>query len=213
MTPSNSISYLATFLLAGMLSGSVSFAETVSRSYSYFTIGGATPAELESEMSRLGPQIKGSAYRHPGATRMEFASRVGYGSRNGRCKIVSAQVSIKANVILPRWKRPGNADAGARLFWDVLSADIVRHEESHLVIARNHARKLERELKALPARKNCELMSRDAENRKDKIMADHDREQQRFDAIEGAGLEKRLLNKLQREIDARLQAKAAAQNP
>jgi len=191
---------LAALIVAGMIIPTAASAEALSLSYSYFTIGGATPMEIESEMSRLGPEIKGSAYRHPGATRMEFSSRIGYRQEDSKCRIVSAQVDIKAKVILPRWKRPRSADAAARVFWDVLSADIVRHEESHLVIARNHARSLERQLKRLPSQKDCDKLGQQAEKLKEKVMADHDREQQRFDLIEGRNLEKRLVNKLKRQI-------------
>ncbi|RFC66633.1 MULTISPECIES: DUF922 domain-containing Zn-dependent protease [Mesorhizobium] len=192
---------LAALIVAGMIIPTAASAEALSLSYSYFTIGGATPMDIEAEMGRFGPEIKGSEYRHPGATRMEFSSRIGYRQDQNKCRIVSAQVSIKAKVILPRWKRPRNADAAARLFWDVLSADIVRHEESHLVIGRNHARSLERQLKKLPAQKDCDKLAEQAEVLKEKIMAEHDREQQRFDAIEGKNLEKRLVGKLKRRIE------------
>ena len=190
---------IARYLLlaaAGIAFVPAASAETLSLTYSYFTIGGSTPMEMEEEMGRLGPEIKGSTYRHPGATRMEFSSRIGYRKESARCSIVSAQVTIKAKVILPRWKRPRGADAATSLFWDVLSADIVRHEESHLVIARNYARRIERELKALPPQKDCDTLASNAEALKEKIMSEHDREQRRFDVIEGKSLEKRLLNKL-----------------
>lgn len=192
---------LVALMVTGMIIPTAASAEALSLSYSYFTIGGATPMEIEAEMGRLGPEIKGSTYRHAGATRMEFSSRIGYRKSADSCRIVSTQVSIKAKVILPRWKRPRGADAAARLFWDVLSADIVRHEESHLVIARNHARNLERQLKRLPLQRNCDKLAEQAEALKEKIMAAHDREQQRFDLIEGRTLEKRLVAKLKRHLE------------
>jgi len=193
--------FLAALIIAGMIIPTAASAEALSLSYSYFTIGGATPMDIEAEMGRRGPEIKGSTYRHPGAVRMEFSSRIGYGKTESKCRIASAQVSIKAKVILPRWKKPRGADAAAQLFWDVLSADIVRHEESHLVIARTHARSLEKQLKSLPPQKDCDKLAAQAEALKEKVMAEHDREQQRFDAIEGRNLEKRLVAKLKRQIE------------
>ena len=157
--------------------------------------------EMEDEMGKLGPQIKGSEYRHAGATRMEFSSTIEYRKEDGRCSIVTARVNIKAKVILPRWKRPHGADAAAKLFWNVLSADIVRHEESHLVIARNHARKIEHQLKALRPEKDCDTLAKKAEAIKDKQMVEHDRDQRRFDIIEGKSLDKRLVNKLKLHIE------------
>ncbi|MCO5065937.1 MAG: DUF922 domain-containing protein [Rhizobiaceae bacterium] len=199
-----SISRLLLLVAAGIVPANTASAETLSLSYSYFTIGGATPTEMEDEMAKHGPEIKGSAYRHPGATRMEFSSRIGYRKEEARCSIVSAQVAIKVKVILPRWKRPRGADEGTRIFWDVLSADIVRHEESHLVIARNHARSLERQLRALRPEKDCDTLAKEAEKLKEKVMAQHDSDQRRFDLIEGKSLEKRLVNKLKMQFERRI---------
>lgn len=175
--------------------------ETLTRSFSYFTIGGVTPVEIEEQLSRLGPEVKSTGSRHPGATRLEFTSRITYASTEERCRISGANVAIKAEVILPRWRRTSRADVGSRLFWDALSSDIVRHEESHLVIARNHARELERGLMKLRPAKNCDDLAAEAKIFQNKILAKHDAEQQRFDRIEAINIDKRLLGKLKRRID------------
>lgn len=176
--------------------------ETLTRSFSYFTIGGVTPEQIEQQLVSLGPSINGSVMRHPGATRMKFTSHITYSRTAANCRIAAAGVSIDAKVILPRWRRTTSADAASRLYWDALSADIVRHEESHLVIARNHARELERGLVKLPAAASCEEMAAAAQALQDKVLARHDAEQQRFDRIEARTLDKRLLGKLKRRMDA-----------
>lgn len=190
-------------MLAGLtaLWPSVALSETLTRSLSYFTIGGVTPLEIEQQLLKLGPQINGSSTRHPGATRMEFTSRIVYAKLPGDCRISQATVAIKATVTLPRWRRKASADVGSRLFWDALSTDIVRHEEAHLVIARNFARQLERGLVDLRGEANCTEMATTAQALQDRILSRHDAEQQRFDRIEAKSLDRRLLAKLKRRID------------
>ena len=176
-------------------------AASVAKTYSYFTIGGVTVEEIEKELKRRGPQVKSTGMRHPGATRMEFTSRVGYSERDGSCGVVSAAVTVKANMILPRWNRRKSASPDTRLIWDTLSADIKRHEESHVVIARNHARELEEALKTVQRERGCAAAQARVKEITARILSAHDAEQDRFDRIEGKNFESRLLRLLQYRIE------------
>lgn len=188
-------------MLLFALAGLPAQAANVVKTYSYFNIGGSTLDEIETQLSNNGPHVKSTGHRHPGATRMAFTTRLGFSENAGSCRIVSAAVTVKAKVILPRWKRPRNADAGVRLFWDTLSSDIRRHEESHIVIARNHARELEQALLASGSQKNCQAAKAQAKAISDKILAKHDRAQAEFDRIEGINFDSRILRLLQYRIE------------
>lgn len=187
------------FLLCALLSAlaaSPAPAANLVKSYSYFTVGGRTLDEIEAQLSRNGPHVRTTGHRHPGATRLSFTTRLGFAEGPGSCRIVSAAVTVKANVILPRWKRPRNAEAGLKLFWDTLSADIKRHEESHIVIARNHGRELEQALEAIGRQKDCAAARAKAKAVSDRILARHDRAQLDFDRVEGINFESRILRLL-----------------
>lgn len=174
---------------------------TVSQTYSYFRIGGASLEEIERELQRRGPQVGASGSRHPGATRMEFTTRITYGERRGFCSVVKATVAVKANMILPRWSRPRGADRDTRFVWETLAADIRRHEESHVRIARNHARDMEQALMGLTNYRGCEAAKRAAEAATARHLEQHDRAQAEFDRIEGVNFEKRILGLLQRRLE------------
>lgn len=184
-------------------------AASVTKTYSYFTIGGVTVEEIERELKRRGPQVKSTGLRHPGATRMEFTTRVGYGERNGRCNVEKANVTVKADMILPRWNRRKSASSETRLVWDTLSADIKRHEESHVVIAKNHARELEEALRTVQRQRNCDIAQDKVKKITAQILAKHDAEQDRFDRIEGKNFESRLLRLLRYRVE-RIEAGALA---
>lgn len=190
-------------LAAGLLALAASSASgaSVSRTYNYFAIGGTTLEEIEDELKRHGPQVKSTGLRHPGATRMEFTTRVSYGEENGRCFVVRAAVTVKANMILPRWRARNRSDDETRLIWDTLSADIKRHEESHVVIARNHARELEDELHKIRRERSCEAAQEKVAATQQRILAKHDRAQERFDRIESINFESRLIRLLNYRIE------------
>lgn len=186
-----------------VISASCAEAANVARTHSYFTIGGTSVEEIERELKRRGPQVKSTGLRHPGATRMQFSTRVDYSERNGRCGVAGARVSVRADMILPRWKKKSrrNASPDTRLIWDTLSADIRRHEESHVVIARNHARELEEALRAVQRQRGCDAAQEKVKQVTARILARHDAEQDRFDRIEGRNFESRLLRLLHYRIE------------
>jgi predicted secreted Zn-dependent protease len=189
----------ATVLLA--ISAPPAVAATISKTYSYFSVGGRTLDEIESDLMRRGPKVKSSGRRHPGATQMEFISRISYGQQGNSCRIVGASVTVKAKVILPKWRRPKGADADVRLIWDTLEADIKRHEESHIIIAKNHARELEQALVALRQKPDCEQAAAAVKATTNKILARHDRAQVEFDKVEGINFESRIVRLLRYRME------------
>lgn len=192
-----------TLILTALVALTVSTASaaSISKTYSYFSIGGSTLDEIEAELTKRGPQVKSSGRRHPGATQMEFTTRIGYGEQNGRCRIVQATVNVKAKVILPKWKRPKRADRDVRLIWDTLEADIKRHEESHVIIAKNHARELEKALMAIARQPTCKQTAELAKATTTKVLARHDKAQDDFDRVEGINFESRLVRLLRYRME------------
>ncbi|MCO6052094.1 DUF922 domain-containing protein [Mesorhizobium sp. RP14(2022)] len=173
-----------------------SLAASVSKTYSYFSVGGSTLSEIERELDRRGPQIAATGKRHPGATTLEFTSKLTFARENGSCRIANADISVKASVKLPRWKRPNRADQGTRLIWDTLASDIKRHEESHIGIAKNHARQLEASLERLGQFPSCRAAQASAQAVSTRALAQHDADQARFDRIEGRNFEDRIITLL-----------------
>ena len=176
-------------------------AASLVKTYSYFSIGGRTLDDIESQLSKRGPQVKSTGMRHPGATQMAFNTRVGYAEKSGSCRIAAATVTVKVKVILPEWRRPRKAGADVRLFWNTLSADIKRHEERHVEIAKNHARQLEDALKATYPQKNCQEAKAKAAEIAAAILAKHDRAQVQFDRVERINFESRMLRLLRYRIE------------
>lgn len=179
-------------ILAVMPAGAASLVKT----YSYFSVTGRTLDDIEKQLTKNGPEVKSTGSRHPGATQMAFTTRVSYAQTANSCRIANAQVTVKVKVILPEWRRPRKADPEVRLFWDTLSADIKRHEERHVEIAKNHARELEDALRATYPQKTCEAAKAKAAEISAAVLARHDRAQVQFDRVESANFESRIIRLL-----------------
>ncbi|TPN88235.1 DUF922 domain-containing protein [Mesorhizobium sp. CU2] len=164
------------------------------KTYSYFSVGGRTLDEIQNQLSKNGPEVKSTGSRHPGATQMAFTNRISYEQGAGFCRVADAVVTVKVKVILPEWRRPRKSDPDVRLFWDTLSADIKRHEERHVEIAKNHARSLEDALKAAPPQKTCGDAKAKAAQITATELARHDQDQVRFDRVEAVNFENRILS-------------------
>ena len=176
-------------------------AASVSKIYHYYKIGGTTLEDIEKELDKRGPELETTGLRHPGATRLEFTTRVTYGQQGRRCRVVEASVHVDAEIILPHWKRRNKGDEETRLIWDILSADIKRHEEAHITIARNHAREIEEALILINNERDCDTAQTKAQDTTNTILAKHDREQARFDRIESSNFDSRLLRLLRYRLE------------
>ncbi len=191
--------FLPLMILAAMAAPAA--AETVAKSYSYFGVGGTTYDQIESELSKRGPHVKSTGLRHPGATRMNFTTKIGYANDGRHCRIVSADTTVKARVVLPRWRQRSRADGDVRIFWDTLFADIKRHEDRHVEIAKAHAREMEQSLRKAGRFKSCEAAAARAKEISTRILARHDKAQLEFDRVETINFESRLLRLLRYRIE------------
>ncbi len=185
------------------LAAPVAAQPVVSKTYSYFSIGGKTAEELDSELERRGPLTRHTGARHPGATEIKFGGEVSYVERGGRCSIGAVKVTVRTHIILPRWRNRGSATGNLARIWDALSADIKRHEERHAEIARTYARNLESKLRSIRPANSCDILEgKVGDISRDAIEA-HDREQIRFDAVESTNFDRRIMRVLKNRSGAR----------
>jgi predicted secreted Zn-dependent protease len=124
-----------------------------------------------------------------------------------RCAVGSAKVTLSTKLILPRWKNRGTANRDLALVWDTLASDIKRHEERHAEIARNHARKLEKDFLSLRSEADCERMQARVARLSETAIQQHDRDQARFDRTEAANFDRRMIRLLQYRLDGITKAK------
>ncbi len=181
----------AAFATVLILAAEPATAATVLRSFEYFNLNGRTAADLDRELYRRGPVLQKTGQRHPGMTKMRFENRIKYGSDGKTCRVVDATITVHAQVFLPRWKQRRTAPADLAMIWDTLSADIKRHEESHISIARTAASNMEQQIKSLPWRSDCTVLRNDINTLTTKLMKEHDLAQIQFDKVEAINFEDR----------------------
>ena len=198
---------LTCLLTAGLLYPMMSaqaWSETIIlKKTTYFSIGGTTAAEIDRNMARLGPISSITGRRHPGVTKIKFNGTATFVAIGNSCRIGRAKVLLSTKLVLPRWINRRKAGSELALIWDTLSADIKRHEQRHAEIARNHAHALEKSIVALPAAQSCDALRGKVKVLSDRTMVAHDRDQQRFDRIEAATFQRRLIRLMRNRASAR----------
>ncbi len=189
---SHKFSISCALLLALCMPGMV-HAEVIARkSISYFDIMGSTADELDTALNQRGPLAMGSSSHHPGATRIRFGGSATYSEADGRCYISGVKVTVDTEIILPRWRDRRHANKQLSVIWDTLAADIRRHENRHVEIARQHAREMERQILSLPSAKDCDALQEKANEVTARETERHDADQARFDRIEAINFQNRL---------------------
>ena len=185
----------ALLMIAGAVLTGYSFqadAASIYRKYAHYNVTGNTAEQLDRSLSENGPYLESTGQRHPGASRIAFDAKIHYGREEGEtCKVTDAKVNIHAKIFIPRWNERKKAEADLVFIWDTLAADIKRHEESHVVIARVHASELEQQAKKLHGRKNCDDLRQDIDKLTEKIMTPLEKEQAYFDKVQAINFEDR----------------------
>lgn len=175
----------------------------ITKSIRYFAIGGKTASELDQQLSNHGPLMRKTGARHPGATRIKFGGTVTYVERNGKCAVGASNVTLSTRLILPRWTNRRRTDKDLAFIWDTLSRDIKRHEERHAEIARNHARAMEKTFLALHPESDCERMQARLDRASADAIVAHDKDQARFDRVESANFNDRMMRLLSYGLKSR----------
>jgi predicted secreted Zn-dependent protease len=188
-------------LLLCVVPAAASAEPVITKTYSYFRIGGRTAEDLDRELEKRGPVTRNTGHRHPGATEIKFGGEVTYMDRGGRCSVGGARVTLRTHIILPRWSNRNRTTADLAFIWDTLSADIKRHEERHAEIARTHARQLERELLDLPSNGSCDALEKQVADTTRQLLQSHDRQQLRFDQVEAANFDSRMMRLLRYHLE------------
>ena len=183
---------LALFLLL-CASWETAAAEVVEkRTVSYFDIRGNTADELDAALNARGPTVMGASSHHPAATRIRFGGQATYLESEGLCRIGSVKVTVETQIILPRWRDRKHAQARLSEVWNMLAADIERHEAHHAEIARDHARQMEKAILALPPQPSCDQLQIKVDRESQLAIERHDAAQARFDAEEAANFQDRI---------------------
>ncbi|RKD60133.1 putative secreted Zn-dependent protease [Rhizobium sp. WW_1] len=189
---SQKFSLSCALLLAFCIPGPADAEVIARKSISYFDIKGNTADELDAALNQRGPLAMGSSSHHPGATKIRFGGNATYSQMNGRCRISDVKITVDTEIILPRWRDRRRADKQLSVIWDTLAADIRRHEDRHVEIARQHARQMERQILSLPSASNCDALQEKANEVTERETERHDADQARFDRIEAINFTSRM---------------------
>lgn len=142
-------SLLVTIILGGLAIAGAERADAeivVVEKVSHYEVTGANGLDLGRAMLKGGAEaINLRRAVAATATKFDFVDPV-IDIENGRCVVKDITVRLTIEYQFPRWNGRARASAGVRRAWDAFNAELVRHEKTHGQIARDFARRIEKEL-------------------------------------------------------------------
>ena len=151
----------------------------------YYDIQGRTFDELRADMRRKGPKINGNSFVGEARSPMQWSWRtesVGGSS----CTIREVSVSVNAQITLPRWTPPTDAEAGLAEEWKRFITALEEHEAGHKDISAKAGREITNRLRGLSAL--CSQLGTRANDLARAIVARASEEQKFYDAATRHGL-------------------------
>lgn len=185
------VPYTALLCLSLAASSPASAEPTFSTKYNYFEIGGTNIRDLWFDINAKGPKSK-MGIGHAGYTSFDFDNSVGIVPKGGKCQITSINFHLTSIVQLPKWTDERNSDEEMKLYWKAFSADVKRHEDQHVEIARQSILKLEQKLLELQPNKSCKVLKKQIRNIINKSAQARNRDQNAFERKEVRGQKNRL---------------------
>jgi predicted secreted Zn-dependent protease len=125
-------------------------------SVTYYDVHGRSYTELHADMRRLGPKIFGGSFVGETRSPMSWSWRT-ESTTGGSCTMRDVRVRVDAQILLPRWTPPADADSSVVAEWNRFIAALETHEAGHKDISARAGRELKDQLRALSG--PCSLVS------------------------------------------------------
>jgi predicted secreted Zn-dependent protease len=106
----------------------------------YYDVHGSTLAELRADMRRLGPRVNGTSYVGETRSPMRYSWRTS--SIRGMCSVTDVRVTMNAQILLPRWTAPADADSALVAEWKRFVTALEVHEAGHKDISARAGREI-----------------------------------------------------------------------
>ena len=151
----------------------------------YYDVHGATVAELRADMRKLGPKIDGTSFVGETRSPMRWSWRT-ESSGAAMCAIRDVSVVINAQITLPRWAPPANADSNVVKEWNRFLTALEVHEAGHKDISAKAGKEIIDRLRNLSS--PCALLGTRANDLARAIVTKQAEEQHTYDATTRHGL-------------------------
>lgn len=151
----------------------------------YYDVHGSSFAELRADMRRLGPKVNGSSYVGETRSPMQYSWQTET-IAPGSCSIKDVRVSMNAQILLPRWTPPADADSALVTEWKRFITALELHESGHKDISARAGREIVEQLRGMSGL--CSQVSMRASDIARRIFDRARDEQARYDADTRHGL-------------------------
>ena len=151
----------------------------------YYDVEGRTYQEVRADMRRQGPRIDGRTFFAEARSPMRWNWSI---DRSGStfCVLRNVTVSVNAQITLPRWKAPPDAEPSLVVEWRRFISALEKHEAGHKDISAKAGREIIRRLNGYSA--TCGLINARANEIARGIVERAAVEQREFDAATRHGI-------------------------
>lgn len=150
----------------------------------YYSIHGATIADIQQELSSEGPEAPGGTHTIA-MTNYELYVTWEMAQSLGVCRLENIVVHLDIIYTYPQWNQPDGADAEAVEEWERFEPYVTEHEERHGEIARTCAQQLVTWLQSFEAGESCATAEEVLNTLVNDLYTQCEAEQQAFDEAEG----------------------------
>ncbi len=126
----------------------------VQRQNMFYEIGGRTFMDIRREINRRSPTRINNKLAIAWCS-WQVNWNIHTREKENRCEVAFIDTRVAVTITMPRWINYTAADAGMKEAWDMYSASILTHEETHASHGITAARDIQRRLSELGGMSSC----------------------------------------------------------
>ena len=149
-----------------------------------YDVTGTTEEELFRSLHAHGPRSEGREFF--GLMESEMAFRYWKTPSDTGCRLEQIRLDLHLVITLPRWDAPREAPYRLRRDWGRFETALRRHEDEHRKIAEHNAKEIYHALRSIRT-PTCDTIDAEAHAVTERLRAEGDARQQRFDRRTGHG--------------------------
>ena len=146
-----------------------------------YPVEGTTMTAVLRSLSERSPLVERTGQRHYGVTRVAFEQSATFQEIPDGCELLSNDIDLKLEVVLPEWVDRDRAKPQLVRLWDKLEEDITQHEQRHVEIAQESHAEMREKLDRYITADTCDALRERVRSDLKTMIEEHRRRQLAFD--------------------------------
>lgn len=154
---------------------------TINVNYSYYSLDGATIADIQHQMNQRGPWSELEAQHYFANTDWRVSWSYDYTMTDRGCILKNLQGKVDITFTLPQWRVPAEASPALVSSWNQFLGALQLHESGHMSHGVSAGQEVLQTLSQIPAAESCDALKTMARSAANQVIQHYNQQDLAYD--------------------------------